>query len=53
VADHELGDVRGHPVHDGVRDEQPPEIVGGEQQRGAGDAGESINGNVCVALVAR
>ena len=29
------------------------EIVGGEQQRGAGDAGEPINGNVCVALVAR
>jgi hypothetical protein len=30
VSDHELGDVRGHPVEHGVGDEDPAEIVGQE-----------------------
>jgi hypothetical protein len=28
VADHELGDMRRHPIHDGVREEQPAKSWG-------------------------
>jgi hypothetical protein len=44
VADHELGDVWWHPVHDGVGDEEPTEVVGQEPQCltvGAGQAGQA------------
>ena len=33
VAGHQLGDVRRHPVHDRVGDEDPPEVVEGVAQR--------------------
>jgi hypothetical protein len=42
VPDHELGDVRGHPVHDGVGDEEPAQVVRAEDQglaAGVGDSG--------------
>ena len=42
VSEYQLGDVRRHPVQDGVGGEEPPEIVGQEVERlpvGAGDAG--------------
>ena len=40
VAGHELGDVRRHPVHDRVGDQQPAEIVGRELERLASGVGE-------------
>lgn len=49
VADHELGDVGRHPVQERVRDEQPAEIVGREQQRaavGIGEAEDTSNASV-------
>src|SRR6266536_3075370 len=42
VSEYQLGDVRRHPVQDGIGGEDPPEVVGQEVQRfpvGAGDAG--------------
>jgi hypothetical protein len=36
VAGDELGDVRGHPVHDRVGEEQPAEVVEGVAQRSSG-----------------
>lgn len=41
VPDHELGDVRGHPVHDGVGDEEPAQVVRAEDQGLAAGVGDS------------
>src|SRR5680860_1149973 len=48
VPGHELGDVRRHPVHDRVGDEDPAEVVGGEPQRTAVAAGRpaALHGDV-------
>jgi hypothetical protein len=48
----ELGDVRRHAVHDGIGDEQPPEIMGGKPQRGAGGVGEPAAGESVVEQAA-
>src|SRR5205823_13198223 len=42
VPEYQLGDMRRHPVHDGLGGKDPPEIVGAEIHRlpvAAGDAG--------------
>jgi hypothetical protein len=44
VADHELGDVGRHAVHDRVGDEQAPEIVWCELQRLVADVGQASAG---------
>nr|WP_020500878.1 hypothetical protein [Sciscionella marina] len=41
VADHELRDVGRHPIHNGIRDEQSPKIMGREQKRSAAGVGEA------------
>ena len=48
VPDDQLGDVRRHPVENGVGDEQSPEIVGGEQQWGSARVGEAGAGEGVV-----
>ena len=48
VPDDQLGDVRRHPVEDGVGDEQSSEIVGGEQQWGSTRGGQAGSGEGVV-----
>jgi hypothetical protein len=36
VSGDDLGDVRRQPVQDGIRDEEPPEVMRSEVQRPAG-----------------
>jgi len=49
----QLRDVRRHPVHDRVGDEQPAEIVEGVAQRGAAGGGDADGGQRVVEVANR
>ena len=49
----QLRDVRRHPVHDRVGDEQPAEIVKGVAQRGAAGGGDADGGQRVVEVAAQ
>ena len=49
----QLGDVRRHPVHDRVGDEQPAEVVEGVAQRGAAGGGDADRGQRMVEVFAQ
>ena len=51
VAGDDLGDVRGQAAHDGVGDEDPPEVVGAVVQRAAvGMVGQAGAGQAALSM---